>query len=290
MSKNKSNENIFRLKDGKPVSFEKNSAKKKDGMPQIRSMAVSREHVSDEDLRKSVQLIRQFQDESDGKNLGLLEDAIMLWPYNFFAWSLRGDYSVFESEAYVFYKEAYSILDQLIWGSETKKISRNPQNSELLDQYGDIADKYAFTLLSTGKYMDAILVFEKLINALPEDPYEMKHPLMLLYILMEERERYRKIYMKYKDDYSVFFLYNKLLFEYTESPDSLSTQAALTDALEVNKYVPEKMSDWAMAEPHENPEEGSPEEAENFAGLYGKYWDMFPGAIRWLREESKKRK
>jgi tetratricopeptide (TPR) repeat protein len=290
MSKSQKNDNIFNLKDGKPFNFEKKTSGKKDGTPQIRSMAVSQENAPEEKMTKSIRIVKQFLAQKDEIDFEILEEAILIWPQNFFAWALKADYSEFDSEAYVFYKEAFGILDEIMASGLMKESGDAPHDDEFVNHFCEIGDKYAYVLSGLGMYREAASVYEKIIAADPADTYMLRNPLMIHYLLLEEREKFRKLYLTYKDDYSVHFLSNKLLFEYTESPESLSTQAALSDALEVNRYVPEKLGNWVMWEPNDAALPGSPEEGENMAMIMGKYWDMFPGAIRWLRDEAKKRK
>ncbi len=281
-------QNIFNLKTGKPVRLPNKDSRNEAEVPRIRSMAIPGEKEYLKNIRESFDLVTDYlQSDEPDEDIDLLEEALEIFPENYVAWALKGENAEHYSDSMLFYQEAYNIMHKNY--SQPFPIKRDNFRSEeeVLQLFLDVSYKYADMLELFKKYDHAIQVYELMLDLEPLDPFRVKSVLLLLCVIMEERELFKKIYLKYKNDTSAFFLYDKLLFEYTESPDSLTTQSALMDALQANPHVPERLPDWIDCMVYEEYAPGSVDEAETIAERMGMYWDMIPGAIRWLRQQAK---
>lgn len=144
----------------------------------------------------------------------------------------------------------------------------------------------AATSKSVGLNLDAIAVYEQMLELNPNDNQGARYPLLSLYLTVSDLNGAGRLLARYKDDTMAVFVWGRVL-ERLLAGDKAAASAGLRKARKANRFV-EKYMTGQMALPDEMPGGYSPgsegEAALSVVELSGA-WDKHREAVSWLFDE-----
>ena len=144
----------------------------------------------------------------------------------------------------------------------------------------------AETSKSVGLYLDAIAVYERMLELNPNDNQSARYPLLALYLTVGDLKGAGSLLRRYKDDAMAVFAWGRVL-ERLLAGDKVAAGAALRKARTANPFVEQYMT-GQMPLPDEEPEgysPGSEEEAALCLIELSRAWDKHREAVLWLFDQ-----
>ena len=146
-------------------------------------------------------------------------------------------------------------------------------------------------LWKLGSHDEAISYARKMLKLNISDNQGIRYILIAYLAELGQYDELEKFMNKsdYKDDCAAEWLYTKALVAFVKEGDSESARKELKNALNGNKYVPEYLT-GQKAVPKVLPDRitmGGEDEGFCYSWRYKKAWGEVPGALDWLKEQSK---
>jgi tetratricopeptide (TPR) repeat protein len=160
---------------------------------------------------------------------------------------------------------------------------------------------YFWSLLETRPYMralegkarclwemkqkeEALSDYQEMLHLNPNDNQGIRYVLVELFLQLNRDAELEKLVKKYKDDWSVAWLYTQALLAFRKSGPSASANRKLQVALEENPHVTAYLTGKKRI-PQRSPdliERGGESEAVEYASAHLNHWRKTPGAVEWL--------
>lgn len=141
-------------------------------------------------------------------------------------------------------------------------------------------------LSGQGIYLDAIRIYEKMLELNPNDNQGVRDPLLGLYLAVSDLAGAGRLLKKYKNDSLANFAWGRVLERFLAG-DKAAARAALEKARTANHFV-EQFITAKMPLPEEMPEmysPGSEEEAALCMTHVGLAWAHQQEAVFWLHDQ-----
>jgi tetratricopeptide (TPR) repeat protein len=141
----------------------------------------------------------------------------------------------------------------------------------------------AAALKGSGLHMDAIRIYERMLQLNPNDNQGVRDPLLGLYLAVNDQAGAGRLLNKYKEDSMANFAWGRVL-ERLLAGDHAAARAALEKARKANHFVEQYMT-AKMPIPEGLPEmysPGSKEEAVLCMDAVGFAWAQHKDAAIWL--------
>jgi tetratricopeptide (TPR) repeat protein len=144
----------------------------------------------------------------------------------------------------------------------------------------------AAALKGAGLHMDALRIYERMLELNPNDNQGVRDPLLGLYLAVDDLAGAGRLLRKYKEDSMANFAWGRVLERFLAG-DLAAAGAALKQARKANHFVEQYMT-AKMPIPEELPEmysPGSKEEAVLCMDSMGFAWAQHKEAVFWLFEQ-----
>jgi tetratricopeptide (TPR) repeat protein len=144
----------------------------------------------------------------------------------------------------------------------------------------------AAALKGAGLHMDALRIYERMLELNPNDNQGVRDPLLGLYLAVDDLAGAGRLLRKYKEDSMANFAWGRVLERFLAG-DRTAARAALEKARKANRFVVQYMT-AKMPIPEELPEmysPGSEEEAVLCMDAVGFAWAQHKDAIFWLLDQ-----
>lgn len=147
---------------------------------------------------------------------------------------------------------------------------------------------YADCLIMKGMVVEGVEIFQRMIELNPNDNQGVRDHLLLYLIEIEEPERFKFYDKMFKEDNFAFPSFSRALFSFQTKGETKQTNDLLLKAINANKFViPKILSDDFTDEMVDAYSPGSKEEAAYYVGCAYETWRAIPGAMEWLKKNSK---
>jgi tetratricopeptide (TPR) repeat protein len=144
----------------------------------------------------------------------------------------------------------------------------------------------AGVLFAEGLNLDAIRIYEKMLELNPNDNQGVRDPLLGAYLAVNDLKGAGRLLKKYKDDAMANFAWGRVLERFLAG-DLVGAGAALNKARQANRFVELYMTAQTPI-PKEMPETyspGSEEEAVLCMDGVGRAWAQHKEAVFWLLDQ-----
>lgn len=143
---------------------------------------------------------------------------------------------------------------------------------------------YSECLYTLGEIEESVKTIQEMLELNPVDTQNMRDPLLLHLIELNDTAKFRKYAMLYEEDVSAFSLYTRALFAFkTEDPDA---DKLLEKAYAKNDFIPTLLlSDEKIILPDYHGF-GDEQEADYYAFFARHIWVNTEGALEWLRNRT----
>lgn len=144
-------------------------------------------------------------------------------------------------------------------------------------------------LWKVGRTEEAIAHFREMLRLNPGDNQGIRYLLLNLLITTNQDVAANKLIREFKDDAMAEWSYSKALLAFRKEGDSAGSKKLLRAAIKDNPHVPALLTGKKRlpAQPPQFIGFGDENEAMNYAGNYLKNWHNTPGAIDWLKANTK---
>lgn len=217
-----------------------------------------------------------------------IEQALVLDPECISAYELLGSLEDSPVIAAVFYEKGIAIGEKKFGGEYLKEnvgmfwglIETRPYMLCLLHE--------ADCLYTMGKRKQCIAILEKMIKLNPHDNQGVRDQLLLYLIEEKEEQKFKKYDKQFKDDGMAFARFNRALFAFSTKGESTESNKLLKKAIAQNIHVvPKLLSSRPSRRLPDTYGFGDENEANYYMHFAYPVWYQIPGAIEWLKSETK---
>ncbi len=140
-------------------------------------------------------------------------------------------------------------------------------------------------LAAIGKIKEAKEIYERLIELNPEDNQGIRFVLSDLYLMSRNSKQYLKLFNKYKDDPSAYWLYNHAFFWYDTIGPGKEFYDALKKAIKANSHIFDILTgkEQVSKNPKEYFKPGDATEAAEYIHAMGELWQGSEALIGELK-------
>ena len=142
-----------------------------------------------------------------------------------------------------------------------------------------------------GEGLESILVeakeiYQRMLWLNPDDNQGIRYSLFYVLLELDQDDETEKLYKKYEDDYSAWWLYGRALLDYRKHGDTAKSQKSLAKAIEYNKHFPAYLLGRKKfpANPPGHYGMGDANEAAYYMDESILTWTKTPGAVDWVRK------
>lgn len=130
-------------------------------------------------------------------------------------------------------------------------------------------------LTARGNIREAIAVYEHMLTLNPNDNQGVRFGLSDLYLMSRNSKQYLKLFKKYEDDPSAYWLYNHAFFWYNTMGPGKEFQKALLKAIQANSHVFNILTgkEQVLENPNEYFKPGDATEAAEYLYAMGDMWE-----------------
>lgn len=144
-------------------------------------------------------------------------------------------------------------------------------------------------LWDAGQHEEAIGHYRELLRLNPNDNQGMRDILLSHLIELGRDDEAEKLYKRYSRDSMAVWKYSRVLLDFRRSGQSATTAKALKDALKANAHVPAYLTGKKKIPKRLPAYHGFGDENEAVWYVYSNLcvWEKSPGALEWLREQTR---
>jgi tetratricopeptide (TPR) repeat protein len=229
-------------------------------------------------------LVLQAEEMLDSEAAILVHRAIKIDSDCVYAYELLGNIEDNDNKAIVFYKKGIAIGRKTL-GQDFFKENRGlfwsiPETRPFLRCMAG----YAATLSELNMFTEAITVYEQILNLNIKDNLNVRHPLMLALLRLNNFKKFKLWETRFHNDNCIYFIYNRVLFYFKSTGDSEITNKLLKAAIKRNKAVVPVLISIKL-----NSGSITNDKEHNWAVIYSilakTTWIETDGALNWLRKK-----
>jgi tetratricopeptide (TPR) repeat protein len=219
----------------------------------------------------------------------LAREALAVWPDCADAYVILGEQAAGPARALPFYQQAVAAGRRALGDQAIEREAGHFWSTLETRPYMRARLGHARTLVELGRPDEAIPEYLDLLRLNPNDNQGARYLLLLQYLRANRDAEASELIARYPDDPTAEWAYSRVLL-CLRSGDRPQAVAALEVARNFNSVVPEYLLDQD-AEPPELDDFGvtigGPDEAWEYVEAYGDIWDATPGALDWLRRQTR---
>lgn len=223
---------------------------------------------------------------SSAKRVKLAKQAIEVFPDTPDAYSILAEYEATSPQAALERYEQGMLAGERVLG-KTYFREHKGYFWGLIESrpYMRAKNGYANTLVELGRKEEASVHFEQMLELDPHDHIGVRYPLIGIYLERQQWDQAQRIIGEFKDEYSTYFAYDKMLIEYHAQKPSMNRLSKLwKQAKGVNPYVLDYVTGRKKLPPQQPDSflEGDESEAICYAMDRLNHWKNAPELIDWL--------
>jgi tetratricopeptide (TPR) repeat protein len=188
-------------------------------------------------VEKSEDLMYEAYDSDPIKGIKLAEQALELNPENLMALNYIGDYESDDNKSIEIYKNAMEIGARQLGEDYFVKNRGHFWGLHITRPYMTARLNYANALFRMKKFDEAIKEYIQLINLNPNDNQGVRYILSGTLLFRKKYKTYYKLYQKYKNEGTTFWLFDYTLYLFATEGATLNSSLALYEANTANKFI-----------------------------------------------------
>ena len=145
---------------------------------------------------------------------------------------------------------------------------------------------YGGTLAAMGRYKEATVIYEKILNLNVLDDMGVRHQLMLALIQTNDINKYKMYDERYIDEEHDWTLYTRVLFSFKTTGDSVISRDLLAKAIKKNEYIIQVLTSLPTQNRKPDMRNTKLIGAVIYDSLAKNVWIDTFGAINWLRKNN----
>lgn len=182
--------------------------------------------------------------------------------------------------AKAYFKKGVTIGRKLFGGQFLKEYKGMFWGIVQTQSYMRCLQHYSECIYTMGKVEESVDILEEMLELNPVDTQNMRDPLLLHLIELNDTAKFRKYAMLYEEDVSAFSLYTRALFAFKNGDKNAEIQ--LTKAYEKNSHVPIRLLSQIQIILPEYHGFGDEQEADYYAFFAQRIWANTEDALEWL--------
>ena len=241
---------------------------------------------------KSDDLIYQAYDSNPKKGIKLAKQALELNDENIRAYNYLAENECNADRASELFKKSVDLGEKLLGKQFFKENKGHFWAMHETRPYMTAKMGLANCLEAKGKNMEAVKIYQELLELNPSDNQGVRYILSGLLLHMKQYDEFEKLYKKNNDEFTAFWLYNYALFLFITEGNSNRANKALRDAYNQNKHVIAFMAGQKELKNEQNGYYSPGEESEALYYLMDnfKLWTETPGTADWVLDFNEKLK
>ena len=241
---------------------------------------------------KSNDLMYQAYDSDSKKGIKLAKQALELNIENIRAYNYLAENADNIDKAYELFKKSIDLGEKQLGRQFFKENKGHFWAMHETRPYMTAKSGLANCLEVKGKNIEAVKIYQKLLKLNPNDNQGIRYILSGLLIHMEQYNEFEKLYLKYKDEHTAFWLYNYALFLFITKGKSNRADKALRKAYNQNKHIIAFMTgeEKPTNEVFDYYSPGEESEASHYLLDNFKLWTETPNTVDWIFDFNEKLK
>lgn len=236
---------------------------------------------------KAMALIIEAEDAPQRRARKLIKDALKLDPNCVDAYILQGDMADSLPDAIKFYRQAVSVGEKALGPAIFTEHTGHFWGMVETRPYMRAMQKLASALWTYGEAVEAIGLYQRMLELNPGDNQGIRYPLLNALIMLRRHEDALGLMGDY-DDFMAHWLYNYALLLFRMEGRSRAAKKAMQAALDANELVADMLLGFEeMLDPDDMPDMmqfGEESEATAYVASCFPLWAATPGAQYWLQE------
>ena len=236
---------------------------------------------------KAMALIIEAENAPERRARKLIRDALKLDPNCVDAYILQGEMADSLPDAIQFYRQAVAVGEQVVSPEHFAKNTGHFWGIVETRPYMRALQSLASALWAYGEAVEAIGLYQRMLELNPNDNQGIRYPLMNALIMLRRHEDALGLLGDFDDDMT-HWAYSRALLLFRMEGRSKAAREAIRDALNANELVADMLLGFEeMLDPDDMPDLmqfGEESEATAYVASCFPLWTATPGAQYWLQE------
>jgi tetratricopeptide (TPR) repeat protein len=237
-------------------------------------------------------LYRAFDERDVARRIQLARDALAICPDCADAYVLLAEHATSRKEALHLYEQGVAAGERALGPDAFQRDAGHFWALLETRPYMRARLGLAHSLWVAGRRDEAVQHLQEMLRLNPGDNQGLRYTLAGFLLFLDRDDDLAHLLEMYPDEGSATWAYTRALLAFRREGDTIASRRLLKAAKKTNRYVPDYLVGIKFPPPGQpgyySP--GDESEALNYVGSFMAGWKATPGAVAWLRANSKTKK